>query len=356
MRDKLVGELVESQRHLFQLMAIAIGDSLGLYAALTRTPNQTSTELAKATSSNERYIREWLEHQTVTGILVVDDVKADAKARRFSLPKGHAEVLTDKESLAYLTPVLRLALSTAPMLPKLVDAYKTGKGVPWSAYGREATEGQGGANRATFLQLIGSEWLPKIKDVDARLKADPPARVADFGCGVGWSSIAMALAYPKIKVDGYDIDAMAVELATANAKAAGVGDRVSFHVKSAYDPEFKGSYDLATAFEVVHDLSRPVDALKTMRRLVGDTGSVVIVDERVGHEFTGANADWVERLWYGWSITMCLPTGKDDTVSAETGSIMRPKILEGYASQGGFTKFEVLPIENDLFRFYHLRA
>ncbi|MDX2091904.1 MAG: methyltransferase domain-containing protein [Kofleriaceae bacterium] len=340
---------------MFELMGIVIGDRLGLYAALSKTPKQTSTELAKAVSSDERYIREWLEHQTVSGILTVEDEKASAKERRFSLPKGHAEALIDAESLNYLTPFLRLALSTAPVMPKLIDAYKTGKGVPWSAYGAEAREGQGGANRATFLQLLGKDWLPKIKEVDERLKADPPARVADFGTGLGWSAIAMAQAYPKIKVDGYDIDAASVESATANAKAAGVGDRVTFHAKSAYDPNLKGDYDLATGFEMLHDLSQPVAALKTMKRLVGDKGSVLIVDERVGDEFS-TKADEVERLMYGWSITMCLPNGKDDKVSAETGTVMRPNTLKAYATEAGFTKFEILPIENYFFRLYHIKG
>lgn len=354
-RDKLMAHLLGNMRGVFELMAIAIGDRLGLYKALAKTPSQTSTELAKATSTNERYIREWLEHQTVSGLLTVKDEKADAKARRFSLPKGHAEVLIDVDSLNYLTPLVRLALSTTPVLPKLIDAYKTGKGVPWSAYGTEALEGQGGVNRVTFLKLIGTEWLPKMTEVDERLKADPPARVADFGCGVGWSTIAIAKAYPKVQVDGYDIDAAAIALATANAKAAGVSDRVRFYVKSAYDPTLKGSYELATGFEMMHDLSRPVEALKTMRRFVGESGWVLIVDERVGEEFS-TKADEVERFMYGWSITMCLPTGKDDTVSAETGTVMRPKTLRAYASEAGFSKFTILPIENYFFRLYQLKA
>jgi len=355
MRDKLLGHLLDNTGGLFELMGIVIGDRLGLYAALVATPNRTSTELAQATSTDERYIREWLEHQCVSGILTVEDEKADAKARRFSLPKGHAEALVEVESLNYITPLLRLALATAPLTPRLVDAYRTGKGIPWSAYGDEAREGQGGANRATYLQLVGKDWLPRIKGVDERLKADPPARVADIGCGLGWSSIAIAQAYPKVRVDGYDIDGPSIAAAQANAKAAGIADRVRFHVKSAYDPDLKGDYDLATAFEMVHDLSQPVVALATMRRLVGTKGSVLVVDERVAEEFS-AKADEVERLMYGWSIALCLPTGKDDKVSAETGTVLRPKVLRTYAAQAGFSQFEILPIDNYFFRLYHLKA
>jgi ubiquinone/menaquinone biosynthesis C-methylase UbiE len=165
----------------------------------------------------------------------------------------------------------------------------------------------------------------------------------------------MANAYPNIKVDGYDVDADAIEAAAQNAKAAGVADRVTFLARSAYDPNLNGTYDLVTAFEMVHDLSQPVAALKTMRRFVGTRGTVLIVDERVGEEFS-TKADEVERLMYGWSTVMCLPNGKDDVTSAETGTVMRPKTLKGYATEAGFGKFEILPIENYFFRLYRLQA
>ena len=322
--------------------------------ALAGQASQTSVELAASTRTNERYIREWLEQQTVTGYVEVADASADAKARRYSLPKAHREVLVDTESVNYLAPLARLVVSTTVPLPQLLDAYRTGKGVPWSAYGVDAREGQGALNRAAFLQQLGKEWLPAIPDIDARLKAKPAARVADIGCGIGWSSIAMAKIYPGILVDGYDIDAPSIELAKANAKASGVADRVTFYARDASDPKLAGRYDLVTAFEMIHDLSRPVGVLQTMRRLAGPSGSVLIVDERVGEKFD-PKADEVERMMYGWSILMCLPNGKDDTQSAETGTVMRRSVLENYAREAGFTKTEVLPIDNYFFRFYRLR-
>lgn len=353
MRDKLQGRMLDAARGMFELVSIYLGDRLGLYTALAAKPGQTSTELAVATKTYERYIREWLEHQTVSGFIEVQDDKLDAKSRRYVLPKPHAEVLVDAENINYMLPLARLIVSTTVPLPLIVDAYRSGKGVPWSAYGPDAREGQGAFNRPTFTQLLGKEWLPAIPDIDARLKASPAAHVADVGCGLGWSSIAMAKAYPKIKVDGFDIDAPSIELAKANAKAAGVADRVTFSARSAYDPTLSGNYDLVTAFEMVHDLSQPVNALKTMRRLAGSKGSVFIVDEKVAEVFS-AKADEVERLMYGWSIVMCLPNGKDDTTSAETGTVMRPSTLRGYATEAGFKKVDILPIENFFFRFYRL--
>lgn len=354
-RDQLLERMLAASRGTFEMLSIYLGDRLGLYAALAGEPNQTSAELAARTRTHERYVREWLEHQTVSGYLDVADASADARSRRYSLPAAHHEVLVDTESVNYLAPLARLVVSTTAPLPQLLDAYRTGKGVPWSSYGEDAREGQGAINRAAFLHQLGADWLPAIPDVHARLLATPAARVADIGCGVGWSSIGMARSYPQIRVDGYDIDAPSIDRANANARASGVADRVTFHARDASDPGLAGRYDLVTAFEMVHDLSRPVGVLQTMRRLAGPSGAVLVVDERVGETFS-PQADEVERMMYGWSILMCLPTGKDDTQSAETGTVMRRPVLEGYAREAGFARVEVLPIDNYFFRFYRLRS
>ena len=78
-------------------------------------------------------------------------------------------------------------------------------GVPWSAYGDDGREGQAAMNRPQFLTLLASTWLPALPDVHARLSTGP-ARVADLCCGEGWSSIALALGYPELRVDGFDAD------------------------------------------------------------------------------------------------------------------------------------------------------
>ena len=75
-----------------------IGDELGLYRAMADGQPVSSEELAARTGTQERYAREWLEQQTVIGTLRVDDPAADPGARRYHLPAGHAEVLTERDS------------------------------------------------------------------------------------------------------------------------------------------------------------------------------------------------------------------------------------------------------------------
>jgi SAM-dependent methyltransferase len=355
LRDAFVERLLQATRGTFEIFSIYIGVRLGLYDALAAGGALTSADLASRTGTSERYVREWLEQQAVAGILAVEDEKADALQRRFRLPAAYADVLVDDDSLNYLAPLTRLVAGAVRPLAAVLRAYRTGGGVPYENYGDDLREGQAGMNRPMFLKQLGSEWLPAIPDIHARLVAAPPARVADFACGAGWSSIGIARSYPKVVVDGFDLDAASIELARTNAQVSGLADRVRFGVCDATDPALSASYDLVIAVECVHDMSQPVAGLESMRRLAGEKGSVLVIDERVGETFSACGNE-VEWMMYGWSILHCLPVGKADASSAETGAVMRPGMLRRYAMQAGFRAMEILPIENLFFRFYRLHV
>ena len=297
-------------------------------------------------------MREWLEQQTVIGTLRVDDPAAAPEMRRYHLPAGHAEVLAERDSPSYLAPLAQLMVGTVRPLPALLDAFRTGGGVPFGEYGPDMREGQGGLNRVAFLRQLGQEWLPLVPDLHDRLLcADPPARVADIGCGAGWASIGIARAYPTVLVDGFDLDAPSVALAQENAREAGVADRVRFAVRDAADASLAGRYNLVAAFECIHDMADPVGALRAMRALAGERGAVVVMDERVGASFADRNDD-TEWFMYGFSVLHCLPVGLADRPSAGTGTVMRPETFRRYALAAGFRDVEILPIDNFFFTFY----
>ena len=352
-RDALAERLFGAALGAYELMTVHLGDRLGLYRALAEQGEATPADVAAATGTQERYAREWLEQQAVAGILEVDEVGAPAEERRYRLPEGHAEVLIERDSLAHLTPLARYSVSFAHVLPAVEEAFRSGGGVPWEAYGELGREAQGDANRPLFTNLLGSEWLPDISEPHDRLPDVPPARVADVACGAGWSSIAIARTYPKATVDGYDLDAASVELARSNLAGSGVEDRVTFHLRDAGDPELAGSYQLVTVFEAVHDMSRPVEVLRALRGLAAEDGAVVVMDERVADVFT-APGDEVERLMYTYSVLCCLPVGLAESPSVGTGTVMRTDTLRRYAAEAGFADVEVLPIEHEVFRFYRL--
>jgi SAM-dependent methyltransferase len=350
--EALVERVFASAIALFDLAGIYLGDRLGLYRALASDGPSTSGELAARTGTDERYVREWLEQQAVTDILSVVDDDSDASRRRYGLPAGHAEALIAADSPSYIAPLGRQALGMLRPLPRLLEVFRTGAGVPYADYGTDTREGIADLNRVMFLNELGSEWLPGIADIHERLVAG--GSVADLGCGTGWSSIAIAKAYPKTHVAGFDVDPASIETARANATSAGVDDRVRFHVRDASAPSLAGSYDLVTVFEALHDMGRPVEALASARRALATDGAVMVADERVAERFT-APGDDVERIMYGFSIVHCLPVGRaDGEHSAATGTAMRPDVLRAYARDAGFSEVEILPIENDFWRFYRL--
>ena len=352
-RDALVERLFAATIGAFDLCSVYVGDRLGLYRALAEGGPMTPAQLAAAAGIHERYAREWLEQQAASGIVDVSGDEPDG-SRRFHLPDGHAEALLDEDSLNYVAPFGKFLLGCLRPVDALLDAYRTGDGVPYGDYGVDLHEGQAAFTRPMFVNLLASEWLPAVSGVHERLVADPPARVADLACGGGISSIAIAKGYPKVHVDGIDLDAPSIDLANRNLTGSGVEDRVSFHVRDAADASLRGGYDLVTIFEGLHDMSYPVRVLRAARDLLADGGCVIVGDERSADVF-GAPAEDLERLYYGFSILHCLPVGMIGEGAAGTGTVMRASTVEEYARSAGFSRFEVAPIENDFWRFYVLR-
>lgn len=353
--EELTGRLFSSLLAAFDLFAVYIGDQLGFYRSLYEDGSATSQQLADRTSTSERYVREWLEQQAVTGILTVDDPSRAAGERVFSLPEGYEAVFVDPDSPLGMSQGAQIFVGSVTPLKSLLQAFRTGGGVPYEEFGPDLAAGQARFNRPMLLNDFGQTYIPAMADVHARLQADPPAKVADIGMGMGWSSIGLARVYPKIQVDGFDLDQYSVDQANANAEAEGLSDRVHFHYRDAGDPDLAGQYDFALAVECVHDMSNPVAVLSAMRRLVGPGGTVLIVDEHAEEEFAPNGSD-VERFFYGFSILHCLPVGMVDTPSAETGTVMRPSTFREYAKAAGFQKVEILPVDHETFYFYRLTA
>lgn len=350
--EEFVGRVLEATVGAMDVFALYLGEQLGYYRALHEGGPATSTELAARTGTAERYAREWLEQQMTTGVLLVDDASADALERRYVLPPGYEEVLVNPLSELFVAPVGRYLVGAAGQGPALVNAYRSGGGVSWAEFGDIARTAQADFNRPFFVNSLVQSYLSQIPELDAALRR-PGARVAEIGCGGGWASIAIAQAYPECSVDGFDIDGPSIEMAQANLATSNVADRVKFHHRDAADVHAEGSYDLVCAFECIHDMPDPVAVLRTMRAVAKPGATVLVMDEKVGEAF-GNIGDFNERLFYGFSLAVCLPDGLSHTPSVGTGTVMRPATFRDYGTAAGFTAVEVLPLEHDLFRFYRL--
>ena len=168
--ERLFGAVIDT----LEVASIHLGGRLGFYRALAEDGDATPAELAVRTGTAERYVREWLEQQAVAGFLSVDDPNARLDQRRYGLPAAYRAVFVEEESLSYLTPLAAIAVDVLVPLEKLLDAYRTGEGVPFEAFGTDLVDAIGAINRPQFVNLI-ADWLAAMPEVDARLQAAPPA-------------------------------------------------------------------------------------------------------------------------------------------------------------------------------------
>ncbi|MFI7442748.1 class I SAM-dependent methyltransferase [Nonomuraea indica] len=352
--DRLTDRLFTAALGALELYSVYLGGELGLYRVLREQGPLTARELSERAGIAPRYAVEWLEQQAVAGFLDTDpDMPADE--RRYRLDPAHARVLLEAEDLAHVAPFAHLLAGVGGVITEVAQAYRTGAGVPYESYGAAFRYGQGHMNRPAFTHELPTDWLAAMPDIVARLRDAPRPRIADAGCGQGWSTIALARAFPDALVDGVDADAASIADARLHAERAGVDDHVRLIHGDAARLTETGPYDLVVILEALHDLARPVEFLRAARESLKEGGAVLVADERVADRFT-APGDEVERMMYGWSVTHCLPTQLVEQPSAATGTVLRADRVRAYAEQAGFSACSVLPVENDFFRLYRLDA
>jgi SAM-dependent methyltransferase len=329
-----------------ELFTVHLGIQLGLYQVLHEHPGATDTVLAERAGIAERYAREWLEQQAAAGYVECTSL-AD---RTFRLPDGAADVLLDPAHPASGIGLVTVFAGVAQAVPELAEAYRTGGGVPYAAYGRYTRDGIALMNLPGFRHSLAQEWLPALPDVVERLASAPAARVLDLGCGAGASTLALAEAFPRAAVTGIDLDEASIADARRAAAAAGLADRVSFLRQDA--AAAAGDYALVTIFEALHDMGDPVGVLRTVRGLLAPGGAVLVADEKVGDEFS-APAGEIERLQYAFSVLHCLPATMAEEPVEAAGTALRAPTVARWAAQAGLSS-TVLPVEHDFWRFYRL--
>ena len=351
--DALVERLFGATLGALELFSIYLGAELGLYRSLDERGALTAPGLAEAAGIAPRYAHEWLEQQAVAGLVEVDDPGAAPAERRYVLPAAHARALAQPDDPAHVAPFAHMLAGIGGVLPRVAQAYRTGGGVPYADYGVEFRHGQGHINRPAFTHELPTDWLAAMPDVVARLQDAERPRIADVGCGQGWSTVAVAGAFPNAAVDGLDLDPASIADARRHAAEAGVHGSVRFVEGDAGALAAEGPYDLVLILEALHDLARPVEALAAARAALADGGTVLVVDEKVAERFT-APGDEVERMMYGWSVTHCLPTQMTEEPSAALGTALRADTVRELATQAGYGHVDVLGVENDFFRLYRL--
>jgi 2-polyprenyl-3-methyl-5-hydroxy-6-metoxy-1,4-benzoquinol methylase len=310
---------------------VAIGDRLGIYTTLAAAGPVTSTQLAERTGLAERHLREWLAAQVTSGY-----VEYDPAGRTYFLPPAHAAVLADPDAPTYFAGWFTMAQGVAATEDALVEAYRTGGGVGWDAHPPALYSGTAKFFRPGYLHHIVQEWLPALDGVVDKLSTG--ARVADIGCGFGYSTIVMAQAYPHSAFVGFDYHEESIVAARKAAAEAGVVDRVTFTVARA--SEFPGTgYDLVTSYDCVHDMGDPSGVAAHVRRALGDDGTWMIVEPNTSGDLNELAAHPFGRLFAGASATICLPSALAQGGEYALGNHAGEATLRQVATGAGFGRW-----------------
>ncbi len=322
-----MGKLVGDLGAMVSIGPMLIGEKLGLYKALVQGGHMSPADLATATDTHERYVREWLCAQAASGF-----VDYDAEADRFFMNPEQAVALGVAESPFYFLGAVDVAVAMMRAEPRLLESFRTGDGIGWHEHDECLFRGTERFFRPGYMRHLMAEWIPALTGIQAKLESG--GRVADVGCGHGASTILMAKAFPNTRFWGFDYHGPSIEWARKSAAAAGVSDRVEFDVGTAKDYPGK-DYTLVTFFDCLHDMGDPAGAAKHVRSTIEDGGSWMIVEPFAGDRLTD-NLNPVGRVFYSASTFLCTPASRAQEVGLALGAQAGEARLAKVITEGGF--------------------
>jgi ubiquinone/menaquinone biosynthesis C-methylase UbiE len=321
--SKMLGDLGGAS----SVAMVRIGDRLGLYKALHEGGGATCEALARRVKLDERYLREWLSHQAASGYLAYEP-----KTATFSLLPEQAMVFAVEDSPVYMQGGFDAVAAMLENQPKVQAAFKTGGGVAWGDQATCMFCAVARFFRPGYVNNLVSQWLPALDGVVAKLERG--AKVADVGCGHGWSTVLMAKAFPKSQFVGFDFHDGSIAEARAHAqKHAGVGNARFEVAKAKALPE--KDFDLITCFDCLHDMGDPAGAAGHIRSALKPDGTWMVVEPMAGDRLED-NFNPVSRLYYAASTLVCVPTSKAQEVGSALGAQAGEKRLREVIGGAGF--------------------
>lgn len=327
--NAFMGNFVQDLGAVMHAATIVVGDQLGLYRALSHGP-LTAEALAAKTGTDARYIREWLSAQAAAGY-----VQYEPRTQEFSMTEEQTFALAVDGSPAFIPGAFDIAVAQFKAIPRILEAFKTGKGLGWHEHDAALFHGTERFFRPGYVANLVTKWIPALEGVEQKLVGG--ARVADVGCGYGASTVIMAQAYPESKFFGFDYHEPSIRHARDAAKRAGVADRVQFEVASA--KEFPGrDYDFVAVFDCLHDMGDPIGASAHVHKSLRPDGAWMIVEPFAGDHLE-ENLNPVGRVFYSASTFICTPASRAQEVGMCLGAQAGEARIREVVSRGGFKRF-----------------
>lgn len=324
--NQFLGRALDDMGGAISATLIQIGDELGLYKALASAP-MTSAELAHATCTDERYVREWLGNQAAGGY-----VDYDPAADRYFLDEEQALCLADPNGPVDVPGAYSVIEAVFHAKERTLRNFRSGAGMEWGEHHPCLFHGTERFFRAGYNAHLLGEWLPALDGAVAKLQTG--AKLADVGCGHGASTLLMAKAFPESEFVGYDYHAPSIDVARRNAAEAGIAN-ARFEVADATGYREDG-FDLIAFFDCLHDMADPLGTARHARAALAADGSCMLVEPFAG-DSVASNLNPVGQLYYGASAQICVPVSlarKGPALGAQAGEARLAAILR----EAGFSK------------------
>lgn len=322
-----------------------VGLRTGLLAALAESRPVTPAALAAATDLHPRYVEEWLKGMTAAGWLDHDEATGT-----FTLPEEHAFLLASEGTDHFMGGLFVAGPSLLSQAHRVAEAFRTGGGVPFDAFGPEWVEAMDLMNGGPYTHRLASYWMAQVPDTAARLEAG--GRALDVGCGVGRAALALATAFPATEVLGVDPDPDSVARARDMATAAKADNLRFLEARIADVPKGEG-YDFATLFDCLHDLPDPPGTLAEIRALLKPGGALMVMEPRAADRL-GDNVNSLGTVYYGFSLFHCM-TQSLAQGGPGLGTCLGSARVLALLREGGFSEVGTLPIKSYTNMFFVAR-
>lgn len=326
-------------------LMVYLGDKLDLYKSLNSMESATAGEFAAATGLNERWLLEWLRNQAAAGLVNFEGED------RYSLSPEAAVIFLDTENPFYLAGMFS-APPTPEELDHAEDGFNTGIGITWDDHG---------ADTACCIKRFSapshgmlSDFLNRVDGLSDKLEKG--IHVVDVGCGAGVALQVLAKAYPNSTFEGYDPSPLAINMAREDTQHAQL-DNITYHIARGEDLPDEPHYDLVLTLDCMHDMTRPDEVIKAIRRSIKSDGTWIIKDIHCSHDMNENLENPMAPLFYGISLLYCMSAALSEPGGAGLGTMgFNPKVAKQMTAEGGFEGFEELEIEEDPFNnFYVVR-
>jgi len=312
----------------------------------------TIEEIAGQAGLDARYVKEWLGVMVCGGVVNLSE-DGDG-TERFHLPREHADLITRRAGNANLGVYTQeIPLLTRCAMDEVLDGFRTGRGVGYRHYPR-FQQFMGQLADAKHREVLVETFLPSVDNgAMVRHMADG-IRVCDLGCAEGVALMLMAKAFPRSTFMGLDISGEALQTARTAAREQGLTN-VTFTRQdaAALDASFPlaGTFDYVTAFDAIHDQTRPLAALQGVQTLLKPGGAFSMVDIAAGSRLADNREHPMGAFLYTVSLMHCMPVG---LVDGGTGLGMmwgREKAV-AMLQEAGFVDVVVKEIPEDAFNLH----